>query len=159
MSTIAAPAKRHALGLPAGSIRSAHVLAIVGLVCAIILIPANITMPPYLIYLLFIMLGHYFAAHGVTISTSEDAPRPLFVPGSVMRFLIIVALVACVSWKMYQDEAGLKKQFEDSLDALKEQPFLPLAILGASSSASWSASSSAAIIRRQYFRTSRPGSR
>ena len=46
--------RRHALGLPAGSIRAAHVLGIVGLVCGILLMPerAHVHVPPYLVYLL-----------------------------------------------------------------------------------------------------------
>ena len=64
--------RRHALNLPAGSVRAIHVLVIVGLVCAIILMPPRdpdkpVPIPPYLIYLLFLMVGHYFAAHGVTM--------------------------------------------------------------------------------------------
>ena len=39
MSTVPVPVKkRHALGLPAGSIRAAHVLMIVGLFCLILLV-------------------------------------------------------------------------------------------------------------------------
>src|SRR5690349_15489746 len=89
MSTASLPAKRHALALPAGSVRAIHILGIVGLVCGIILIPARsgviAPIPPYLIYLLFVMLGHYFAAHGVTIATREDpSPSPLHMPGGVV---------------------------------------------------------------------------
>jgi hypothetical protein len=131
MSTVPAPAARHALNLPAGSVRAMHVLGIVGLVCALILIPTSKTIPPYLIYLLFIMLGHFFAAHGVTIATRDDpAPSPLFLPGGTVRALIIVALVGCVGWKIYSDQAGFIEQFKASLRELQEQPFLPLAILG-----------------------------
>jgi hypothetical protein len=134
MSTSSLPYKRHALGMPAGSVRAAHVVGVVGIICAIMLVPVQhgaAQMPPYLIYLLFIMLGHYFAAHGVTIATREDsAPSPWFLPGGVIRFLIVVALVACIGWKLYSDPANLKAQFEASLEALKGQPYLPLIILG-----------------------------
>jgi hypothetical protein len=146
MSTAAtpapAPAKRAALKLPPGSVRALHGLGIVALVCAIILLPARVSstdpnviivnaIPPYLIYLLFIMLGHYFAAHGVTIATREDpSPSPLFLPGGTVRIFIVLALCGCVGYKIYADEEGLLKQFAVSLDHLKEQPFLPLAILG-----------------------------
>ena len=131
MSTMVPAAKRHALNLPAGSVRAIHVLAIVGLVCAIILIPGNHTIPPYLIYLLFLMLGHYFASHGVTIATRDDpSPSPLYLPGGVVRFLIIVALVGCVGWKIYSDQAGLIQQFRDSLEKVGAEPILPLVILG-----------------------------
>ena len=131
MSTATAPIRRHALRLPAGSVRAIHVLGIVGLVCAIILIPGNKTIPPYLIYLLFMMLGHYFAAHGVTIATRDEAaPSPLFLPGGTVRVLIMLALAGCIGWKVYDNSTALYEQFDKSLKDLAEQPFLPLAILG-----------------------------
>jgi hypothetical protein len=131
MSTEPLPAKRYALKLPAGSVRAIHVLAIVGLICAIILIPGNHTIPPYLIYLLFLILGHYFAAHGVTIATRDDpAPSPLYLPGGVVRFVIVAALVGCIGWKLYDNPQGMIDQFKASLDQLKIQPILPLVILG-----------------------------
>src|SRR5690348_6290574 len=105
MSTAQIPAgKRHALRLPAGSVRAIHVLGIVGLVCAILLIPGNKTIPPYLIYLLFLMLGHFFASHGVTIARRDDAaPSPLYLPGGMVRFLILAALIGCIGWKLYSE--------------------------------------------------------
>jgi hypothetical protein len=134
MSTAPVVARRHALGLPAGSVRAAHVLGIVALICAIILIPSRniVEIPPYLVYLLFLMLGHYFAAHGVTIATREDpSPSPLYLPGGVVRFLIIVALVGCIGWQLYSDPERLKEQYEKSLTALQNEPYMPLVILGA----------------------------
>jgi hypothetical protein len=131
MSTTPYTAKRHALNLPAGSVRAIHVLCIVGLVCAIILIPGSHTIPPYLIYLLFLMVGHYFASHGVTIATrDEEAPSPLYLPGGTIRILILAALIGSVGWKLHSDQEGLVKQFESSLELLKLQPYLPLVIMG-----------------------------
>src|SRR5438067_9414325 len=132
MSSVPVPFKqRHALGWPAGSVRAAHVLGIVGIVVATILIPTEreraVAIPPYLIYLLFMMLGHFFAAHGVTIATRDDpAPSPLFLPGGTVRFLIVIALVGCVGWKLYDNPQGLIDQFRASLELLKNEPFLPL---------------------------------
>src|SRR3989442_1245934 len=103
MSTAQVPAeKRHALRLPAGSVRAIHVLGIVGLVCTMILLPSAPTIPPYLIYLVFLMVGHYFAAHGVTIAARDDpAPSPLYLPGGTVRLLILLALVGCIGWRLY----------------------------------------------------------
>jgi hypothetical protein len=134
MNTVPAPpVRRFALGLPAGSIRAGLVLGVVALICAIILIPAKgvVAIPPYLIYLLFMMLGHYFAAHGTTIATRDDpAPSPLHLPGGFVRILIIIALLGCFGYKMNTDAAGLKLQFDASLEELKKQPEMPLVILG-----------------------------
>jgi hypothetical protein len=133
MSTVLPAGKRNALKLPAGSVRAIHVLGIVGVLCATILLPSryHLTIPTYLIYLLFLMLGHFFAAHGVTIATRDDpSPSPLYLPGGTVRFLIILALAGSIGWKLYSDEKGFYEQFDASLEALKWQPFLPLAILG-----------------------------
>jgi hypothetical protein len=131
MSTAPATTRRHALGLPAGSVRAAHVLVIVGLICASILIPTSKSIPPYLIYLLFLMLGHYFAAHGVTIARRLDAEAsPLYLPGGTVRLLIILALIGSIGWRVYDDIPGLETLFNASLRVLSEQPYVPLAILG-----------------------------
>src|ERR1043165_5369714 len=136
MSSVPAPVRRHALGLPAGSVRALHVLGIVGLVCAIILIPSKdpanpVPIPPYLVYLLFLMLGHYFAAHGVTIANRDDpSPSPLYLPGGLVRLLIVAALTGCMGWNLYQDEPGLRRLYDVSVVAFANQPMLPLVILG-----------------------------
>jgi hypothetical protein len=128
-------ARRHALNLPAGSIRATHVLGVVALICAIMLVPAQggepVAIPPYLIYLLFILLGHFFAAHGVTIASRDDpAASPLYLPGGMVRALVVLALAGTIGWKLYSDEPGLIAQYEKSLDELKTQPYMPLVILG-----------------------------
>ena len=126
-------ARRHALGLPAGSVRAAHVLGITALVCALLLIPAKQTVgvPPYLLYLVFLMIGHYFAAHGVTIATRDDrAASPLYLPGGVVRVLVFVALAATLGWKFYADPDGLRGQFDKSVELLQAEPLTPLLVLG-----------------------------
>ncbi len=133
MSTATMPMKRHALGLPAGSIRAAHVIGVVALSCAIIVVPSRgvVAIPPYLIYLLFLLMGHYFAAHGVTIATRDDpSPSPLYLPGGVVRTLIIIALGGSIGWKLYDNMPGLRDQFTESLKGLQYQPYLPLVVLG-----------------------------
>ena len=132
MDTI--PVRRHALGLPAGSIRAANILVVVGITCALILNPRDIeiAIPAYLIYLLFLILGHFFASHGTTIARRDSGqPSPLYLPGGSVRLLVVFALVATIGWKLSQNPDGLRKQFELSLEALQEQPYLPVVILGA----------------------------
>ena len=129
MSTAATP-RRHALGLPAGSVRATHVLVIVGLICGLLFVPVerNIHVPPFLIYLLFLILGHYFAAHGNNIGTEQASP--LHLPKGSIRLLIVLLLGATIGWHLYQDPTGLQKHFDSSLDELKAQPFMPLIVLG-----------------------------
>ena len=126
------PVRRHALGLPAGSIRAAHLLVIVGITCALILNPRDIAIPSYLIYLLFLMLGHYFASHGTTIAARDSGQSsPWHLPGGTVRLLVVLALGGAIGWKLSQKPDGLRQQFEASLEALKDQPYLPIVILGA----------------------------
>lgn len=128
------PVRRHALGLPAGSIRAAHVLVIVGITCALILNPRDIAIdiPAYLIYLLFLILGHFYAAHGTSIASRDSGqPSPLYLPGGTIRFLVIAALGATIGWKLSQNPDALQQQFERSLEGLKEQPYLPVVIVAA----------------------------
>lgn len=132
MSTVpASPPVRHALGLPAGSIRAAHLLAVVGLICAILLIPtrSEVPVPPYLLYLLFLLLGHYFAAHGVTISTTPTHARPLYLPGGWVRLLVFFALGGTIVYHLVTNPDGLESHFIRSVDELKQQPITPLVIL------------------------------
>jgi hypothetical protein len=128
--------KRHALGLPAGSVRAAHVLLIVGLVCAIILHPRQMPVPPYLLYLLLMVISHFFASHGAMIAT-EGRATPLHMPAGLIRFLIIAGLLGTIGFKLFSDENGpwseenqLYKQFKASIEGLEKEPFLPLVILG-----------------------------
>ena len=77
------------------------------------------------------MLGHYFAAHGVTIATrAEESPSPWYLPGGTVRALIFLALFGSIGWGVYNDPEHLMKVFNGSLTALGEQPYVPLAILG-----------------------------
>jgi hypothetical protein len=133
MSTVPV-VKRHALGLPAGSVRATHILCIVGLVCGILLLPASkdAHVPPYLIYLLFLGLGHFFAAHGSDIGPRSSTGRsPLYLPAGTVRFLVIVMLGGVIGWRLYNDPAALMRSFEESVTEMKEQPMVLLAILGA----------------------------
>jgi hypothetical protein len=124
------PVRRHALGLPAGSVRAILSLMVVALVCVLILASSR-EIPAYLIYLLFIVLGHFFAAHGQSISRpGVDRAAPLYMPSGFIRLLIVVLLVGTLAWKLSQDAEGLQTQMEHSAESLTKQPLLPLVLLG-----------------------------
>jgi len=136
MSTVpvmTAPPVRHALGLPAGSVRATHLLIIVGLICAILMMPTKadaVAVPPYLLYLLFLLLGHFFAAHGVTISAGPTYSRPLYLPGGFVRILVFLALAGTIGYHLVTDPDRLEGHFVASIEELKKQPITPLLILG-----------------------------
>jgi hypothetical protein len=130
------PLPRYALGLPAGSVRALHTLLIVGLVCALLLIPGREGRPvpirPYLVYMLFLAIGHFFAAHGSTVPRAEAVvPKPLHLPAGLVRGLVILALAATVVYKLLADPAGLQAQYEASVRLFTNEDYLylPLIIL------------------------------
>lgn len=131
MSTIPIAPKRHALGLPAGSIRATHTLVIVGLFCAILLIDTKQLqgIPPYLIYLLFMVIGHYFAHRGG--AGGGEGYHPLYLPRGCVRLIVMAALIGTIGWCLHNNPQKLEQQFDLSLEALKREPILPIAILGA----------------------------
>jgi hypothetical protein len=124
---------RHALGLPAGSIRALLALLVVGLVCAqlLILIKGEYKpLPAYLLYLLFLILGHYFAAHGNTIRRrGQSGPSPLYLPSGMVRFVIVIALAGTIGWKWINHPDTLEQQLRASVTGITDQPFLPLVLL------------------------------
>jgi len=107
-------------------------LIIVILVCVLMLVsPLHkkpIAIPPYLLYLLFMVIGHFFAIGGHGHSRGE--PGPLYLPRGFIRFFILAILVATVSWEFYRNENAFQKQLTDSMDELPKQPFLPIVLLG-----------------------------
>ncbi len=119
------------LACPKAACRTTHTLFIVGLFCASLLVTTRQIqpVPPYLVYLLFMVLGHYFAHRGNP--AAGPTRHPLFLPRGSVRFLVMVALIGTVSWCFYNDPEKLREQFELSLDALKQEPFLPVVIMGA----------------------------
>lgn len=85
--------RRHALGLPAGSVRALLALAVVGTVCALLIREPDRPPPEALESLLFVVLGHYFAARAQA-PEQADGPPPLYLPRGSVRVLLIAGLVA-----------------------------------------------------------------
>jgi len=132
MSNISAPT-RHALGWPPGSIRALLALMVVGLVCALMLIPPRdkpTPIPAYLLYLLFLILGHYFAARGSSRGQSSAwSQQPLNLPRGCIRLLLLASLSATCIYRYSTDPAGFEAQWQASVDMLKEVPLLPVVVL------------------------------
>jgi hypothetical protein len=131
--------RRHALGLPAGSVRAILALMVVALICILILMsprekegkPEPIPIPAYLFYLLFLIIGHFFAAHGVSIhQKGSKEPNPLYLPSGVVRFLLIGMLAATIAWKYSQSPDELANQLGASMKEVADVPFLPVILLG-----------------------------
>jgi hypothetical protein len=103
---------------------------ILGLIWALLLMPEEkgIKVPIYLYYLMFLILGHFFAAHGHSIAGSETGPAsPLHLPRGTLRTLIVLGFLGVFGYRYY-----LHRDFEDSLrlqEPLLQQPYLPLVII------------------------------
>lgn len=85
--------KIHALGLPAGSVRALLALGVVGTVSGLIIRDPGTPLPDHLESLLFVVIGHYFAARGQAVEHPDSGPPPLFLPRGSVRLLLVAALV------------------------------------------------------------------
>jgi hypothetical protein len=125
MSTIAV---RHPLGLPAGSIRALLTFIVLGLIWALMCLQKDI--PLYLIFLMFLILGSFFAAHGHSIAGSgTSSASPLYLPRGSLRTLIFLGFAAVLGWRYYNDH-DLNTLFQMK-QAIADRPYLPLLLLGA----------------------------
>jgi hypothetical protein len=86
--------KIHALGLPAGSIRALLAILFFGTAWALLLVRPSEDVPDYIRGVLFIVMGHYFAARHRASEAPEPGPAPLFLPRGSVRFLLIAGSIA-----------------------------------------------------------------
>src|SRR4051812_11631093 len=118
------PYRRDPLGLPAGSVRALLTFMVLAMFAVLLLSPEDTPepIPLYLYFLLFLILGHYFAARA-NPHTPAGAPgrHPLFLPRGAIRFLVVVGFVAVFAWGYYSDPRFVDRL---KLPALEDQPFL-----------------------------------
>jgi hypothetical protein len=98
--------RRHALGLPAGSVRALLTSLVFGLLAAIMITKQQEqvqTLYSYLWYLLVLIIAHYFAAHGNSIRSHSDERSPLGLPRGFFRFVFIAGFVGLIAW-LYQQQ-------------------------------------------------------
>jgi hypothetical protein len=82
--------------------------------------------PLYLYSLVFLILGHFFAAHGNSIAGPGTGTRsPLYLPRGTLRTLIVVAFLGGLGWLAYTK--GDLTELQPDL----QQPWVPAIILGA----------------------------
>jgi hypothetical protein len=123
---------RQPLGLPAGSVRALLTLMVLGIIWTLMLLPEekHVKIPLYLFYLMFLILGHYFAAHGHTIrGANTGSASPLRLPRGSIRGLIILGFLGVLGYRYY-----LQRDYEHLFDLeepLVEQPYLPFILVGA----------------------------
>src|SRR5262245_56791002 len=120
-----AAAKRHALGLPEGSIRAVLAVMVVGLTCLLVLVPTPTKpmVPPFLILLVFLIVGHTFAGHSL-------GSFPLYIPVNLLRLLLLGGLIAAFTMKVVTDPDGFQTMMNNSLEDAKQHPYVLLFLLG-----------------------------
>jgi hypothetical protein len=126
MSTFPGPAaspaptyRRHALGLPAGSIRALLALLVLAVLWLLALfanraagerfalekpVPLDFV---YLQYVMILILAHFFASHGNTIGKHLSERSPLGLPSGSIRFLLLGGYLGLIVWLFYN-----KREFE-----------------------------------------------
>jgi hypothetical protein len=103
------PPQRHALGLPAGSVRAILALCALGLLWLIVLRPLP-GQPQalgkqkmdlafvYLQMLMVLIIAHFFTAHGHTVR-----PTPLGLPRGSIRFLLLAGYLG-LAWYLWRNQ-------------------------------------------------------
>ncbi|MGE3803442.1 MAG: hypothetical protein AB7K24_02080 [Gemmataceae bacterium] len=135
-TTTAAAAKpkrgqtRHALGMPAGSVRAILAFLILGLIWALIVMRREV--PLYLQFLMFIVLGHYFGTRAQSAEMPDTrGTQPLWMPRGIVRTLIFFGFLAVAGAVYYQHKDNITG-FVDNLKGDQDiySRYLPLLIAG-----------------------------
>ena len=133
LSSVPAPGGRvrHPLGLPRGSVRAVLAFMVLGTVWTLLLIPAEKVqdgIPPYLLYLTFLILGSYFGSRAATPHPGDTgAPHPLFLPRGSIRGLIILGFVVACGLGYRHDHEFFQRI---KLGHVSAQPLVPILLLG-----------------------------
>jgi hypothetical protein len=98
--------RRHAFGLPAGSIRALLALMVLGVLWLLAVYGANEQnqIPVAFIYLQYVMIliiAHFFAAHGNTIGRHVSPHSPLGLPSGSIRFVLLAGYIGLIAWLFY----------------------------------------------------------
>lgn len=126
MSTVVG-VRRHALGMPAGSVRAMLGLSVMVLLW-IVALKDPTHLPPTFIYLLFLkvlILVHYFATHSRTQGKSVGSRSALGLPRGTIRIGLLAGFAGLVAF-LYQGEA----QFATELSGMKIMQMLGLMMGG-----------------------------
>jgi hypothetical protein len=138
-AVVAGPARavrarvRHPLGLPAGSVRAFIALLVLGLIWALVVLQEKqqVQAPPiFLYYLMFLIVGHFFASHGKSIAgPGSTEPSPLYLPRGSIRILLLLGFFGIFAWR-YSVERDWSRLF-DLKQPLESEPYLPFVLLAA----------------------------
>lgn len=120
---------RHALGLPAGSVRALLGFMVMGLVWTLMVLGMEV--PLYLQYLMFMILGHYFAARRPAQAIDVREPAPLYLPRGVIRAVIFLGFAGVIAALYVKHSDNLEDLVRDLRDDRGRKQFLPLLLVTA----------------------------
>jgi hypothetical protein len=115
MSHVTTP-RRHALGLPAGSIRALLGLGVLGMLWVMALTSPQ-KLPPAFVYLLFLMvmiLTHYFVSHGKTQGRAVSQKHALGLPRGTIRLLLMGGFIGLLAF-LWKETAKFDVREDDKL--------------------------------------------
>ena len=102
--------QRHALGLPAGSVRALLAFMVLGTLWCLVVFTKDEKIPVayvYLQYVMILILAHFFASHGNTIGKHVSPHSPLGLPSGSVRFLLLAGYLGLIVWLFYN-----RREFE-----------------------------------------------
>lgn len=117
MSTLTAPHQRHALGMPAGSVRALLAFGVLAYLWILVLTVGDegrtlLTQKDasetflFLQLLMVLILAHFFSAHGRTIGAAVSRRSPLGLPRGSVRFLLLGGYLGMLYYT-YRDQTHL----------------------------------------------------
>jgi hypothetical protein len=122
--TTPAPApQRHALNLPAGSIRALLALGVLGYLWVLVLQKGGLANKDaslafiYLQALMLLILAHFFTAHHSTIGAGADRRSPLGLPRGSVRILLMAGYIGLAAY-LYLNQPAFELPETDKLVVL-----------------------------------------
>jgi len=79
--------------LPAGSVRALLAILMFGTTWGLLLLRPNQEIPDYLRDLVFIIMGHYFAARRRQSPVEDPGPPPLYLPRGTIRLCFVAGTI------------------------------------------------------------------
>lgn len=120
---------RYPLGLPAGSVRAVLAFTVLGLIWALMFMHKEV--PLYLQYLMFMILGHYFALRRRATPADEAEPEPLYLPRGVIRTFIFLGFVGVFASIYYSHRDNLDELLDEMRSEQSRAKYLPLLLVAA----------------------------
>src|SRR5262249_28269142 len=110
--------------------RAVLAFMILGLIWALMFMQKEV--PLYLQYLMFMVLGHYYAVRRVNVAPLDASePEPLYLPRGVIRTLIFLGFVGVFASIYYNHRDNMDERVEEMRSDKLRNKYLPLLLVAA----------------------------